>query len=490
MSCLQDFVYLQCKTLQITEMISKPEAYKGPSLFSGLDDMLDMSHPLCKLAQVIDWRSFEEAFEPLYCADNGCPAKPIRLMVGLLLLKHIRNLSDEIVVEQWRENPYYQYFCGMTQFCTESPCASTELVVFRKRIGVEGVELILKESIRVNDNDSDHHKGRGRKPEQEQTAFIDSTVQEKNITFPTDTKLLIKIVEWAIKVAHREHIILRQTYRREVKELKRIMRFRGKAKNKKAVAKADRRLCTIAGRLCRELDRKLPADSLWRERLAISLKFINGEKLDGHKIYSLHEPDVVCIAKGKDHVKYEFGNKVSIVRRFDGLIIGALSFRNEYDGHTIDASMEQVHRIYGHPIKILAGDRGYRGQKKCGDTLVMIPDTPQPDDSEYQKRKKHKLFRKRAGIEPVIGHLKKDHRLSRNYYKGLFGDSINVMLAAAAFNFKRAMRLLFVLIRNILGAIFLPTRWPLLCRIAEISPYKIIGMLSAVAMPGGSKGVR
>lgn len=162
----------------------------------------------------------------------------------------------------------------------------------------------------------------------------------------------------------------------------------------------------------------------------------------------------LCISKGKDYKKYEFGNKVSIVRTWNGLIIGALSFRNEYDGHTIDKSMEQIKRIYGRSIKTLAGDRGYRGQDKCGDTTVVIPGVPKATDSAYAKSTKHKLFRKRAGIEPVIGHCKSDHRLNRNFYKGLFGDSINVMLAAAAFNFKRAMRALLSLFEMLMKSLY------------------------------------
>lgn len=205
--------------------------------------------------------------------------------------------------------------------------------------------------------------GRGRKSDKEQTAFIDSTVQEKKVTFPSDSKLLNKIIDYCHKVAKAERIKVRQSYAREVQGLKLTQRFRGKSHSKKKVVKADRRMRTIAGRLVRELLRELSSDSKCREHLELCLSFVNGELLDGHKIYSLHEPDVFCICKGKEHKKYEFGNKVSIVRLWNGIIIGAMSFRNEYDGHTIDRAKEQEHRLYGRTIRILAGDRGYRGQK-------------------------------------------------------------------------------------------------------------------------------
>lgn len=148
----------------------------SPSFFSNLFDMLNQSHPLYQLADKIDWGKFETAFAPLYCQDNGRPGKPVRLMCGLLILKHVRNLSDESVVEQWSENAYYQYFCGMQEFSPSYPCNASEPVHFRKRIGESGLELILSESIRVNqeDDDRNHHD----------TAFIDSTVQEKNVTYP------------------------------------------------------------------------------------------------------------------------------------------------------------------------------------------------------------------------------------------------------------------------------------------------------------------
>ena len=427
------------------------------SFFWDLETMLDSKHQLFKLANMVDWSLFENSFAPLFCRDNGRPPKPIRLMVGLLMLKHLRNISDEQVVAQFTENAYYQYFCGMESFSIAAPCAASELVHFRHRIGEVGIELILKESIRINlaiedrkkeeDDRKNGKDGRGRKSDKEQTAFIDSTVQEKNVTFPTDSKLLNKIIGYCHKVAKAEVIKVRQSYAREIKELKLTQRFRGKSHSRKKVAKADRRMRTIAGRLVRELLRELPSDSIYREHLKLCLRFVNGELLDGHKIYSLHEPDVLCICKGKEHKKYEFGNKVSIIRLWNGIIIGAMSFRNEYDGHTIDRAKEQARRLYGRTIRILAGDRGYRGQKMSGDTKIMIPAVPKASDSAYMKARKHEMFRKRAGIEPVIGHCKSDHRLGRNFYKGLFGDSINVMLAATAYNLKRAMRALLCLFR-------------------------------------------
>ena len=412
------------------------------SLFSSLDDLLNQQHPLYKLSHKINWRTFEEAFTPLYCSDNGRPAKPIRLMCGLLILKHLRNISDESVVEQWSENAYFQYFCGMQEFVPSFPCNASELVHFRKRIGEKGIELILSESIRVNNDKSDEeHHG---------TAFIDSTVQEKNITYPTDAKLHKKIIAKVLKLANGLNLPLRQSYTFVLKGIYRDQRFRNHPKNRKKALKADKRLRTIAGRLVRELKRNLGEDRSYDELLSLFEKILLQRRNSPHKIYSIHEPDVQCISKGKELKKYEFGNKVSIIRSATGVILGACSFRNEYDGHTIEKSLEQVQRLTGKNIKRLTGDRGYHGKKEVNGTEILIPDTPKAKDSYYQRKKKHKLFCKRAGIEPTIGHLKSDHRLGRNFYKGLFGDAINVMLAAVAYNFKRAMRLLLGLIQKIL----------------------------------------
>ena len=435
-------------------MITKPHI--TPSLFSSLSDMLNQSHPLYKLADKIDWAKFDTAFAPLYCQNNGRPAKPIRLMCGLLILKHLRNLSDESLVEQWSENAYYQYFCGMQEFVPGAPCASSELVHFRNRIGEKGIELIFQESIRVNNEEDDdrHHD----------VAFIDSTVQEKNITYPTDAKLHKKIVRKVLGIVHDLGLPLRQSYTFVLKRIYRGQRFRNHPKNRNKALKADRKLRTIAGRLVRELKRNLGEYSLYNELIDRFEAILAQRRHSGKKIYSIHEPDVQCISKGKEHKKYEFGNKVSIIRSATGIILGAQSFRNEYDGHTIEASLAQVERLTQRKIKILAGDRGYRGKKEVNGTQILIPDAPKPSDSRYQKRKKHKLFCKRAGIEPTIGHLKSDYRLGRNFYKGVTGDAVNLLLAAAAYNFKRAMRaLLFLLkiIREMLRERSLMNQFPL-----------------------------
>lgn len=290
-----------------------------------------------------------------------------------------------------------------------------------------------------DDDDGRHHD----------TAFIDSTVQEKNITYPTDAKLHKKIVKKVLGIVKKLGLPLRQSYTFVLKKIYRDQRFRNHPKNREKALRADRRLRTIAGRLVRELKRNLKENHDYDKLLRLFETVLSQRRNSRKKIYSIHEPDVQCISKGKEHKKYEFGNKVSIIRSATGIILGAISFRNEYDGHTIESSLAQVERLTGRKIKVLAGDRGYRGRKEINGTKIMIPDVPKKSDSRYQKLKKHKLFCKRAGIEPTIGHLKSDYRLGRNFYKGVVGDAVNVLLAAAAYNFKRAMKALWCMLHKI-----------------------------------------
>lgn len=411
-------------------MLAKKAVDNGPSLFySSLSVMLNQRHPLYILSHQVYWSVFEEAFARLYCADNGRPAKPIRLMVGLLILKHLRNVSDESVVEQWAENNYYQYFCGELNFVPTVPCEASELVHFRHRIGEAGIELILRESIRINGRDAE-----------EQDVSVDTTVQEKNVTYPTDAKLHRKIISKCQAISNRNNLKQRQSYTFTLKRLGIDQRFRNHPKNRGRARKADRKVRTIAGRLVRELERNLPPGAYAKE-IGLFKRVLAQKRADKNKVYSLHEPEVQCISKGKEHKKYEFGNKVSVIyTQNTGVIVGAMGFRNEYDGHTLEPALKQHERLTGSQAKSATVDRGYRGRSKIGETEIA---TPKPFNSKkltrYKQTKLRKSFKRRAAIEPVIGHLKADHRLGRNFYKGIFGDNINIMLAAAAFNFKRMM---------------------------------------------------
>jgi IS5 family transposase len=182
-------------------MIPKKQPRNTPFLFSDYETLLNHKNPLFILANKINWQIFEDAFLPLYSKDKGRPGKPIRMMVGLLILKHLRNISDESVVEQWSENMYFQYMCGEVRIAAGAPCEASELVYFRKRIGESGIELILKESIRINEDDA-----------QDDDVMVDTTVQEKNITFPTDDKMFKKIIRACWKIASINGIKLRQSY--------------------------------------------------------------------------------------------------------------------------------------------------------------------------------------------------------------------------------------------------------------------------------------
>ena len=399
-----------------------------------LESFIDMNHELVLLSKQIDWAEVESDFAEYYCADNGRPSIPIRTMAGMMLLKNIYNLSDEGVVARWVENPYMQYFTGENVFRKRPPMDPIDMTKFRKRIGEGGAEKILRISLMVNAEEV-------TEKELEQV-MIDSTVQEKNITFPTDAKLYRKIIERVQKMSEREHIKLRRSYTREVKALKLKIRFMNHPKRKKEGLKAVRRLRTIAKAVVNDISRKMSdvQMSFYRKDIDLYLRVIRQERGDKDKVYSLHEPEVECISKGKEHKKYEFGNKSAIVKTGSGLIVGALAFHgNPYDGHTLPAHLEQVRRLTGHTPKEALTDRGYRGKKRVGVTEISIPSSGTPGQSYYQKRKARKKFCRRAGIEPVIGHLKSDHRMIRNYLKGTLGDAINTMMAAAAFNMRHWM---------------------------------------------------
>ena len=422
---------------------------QGHFLYQDLLEQLNPKAPLLLLAKKIPWESFEREFTPLY-ANRGRPAKPIRLMVGLLLLKQIENLSDERVVDAWVQNPYFQAFCGMEHFQWKFPCSPTDLVHFRKRIGEAGVEKIFQASVSLHG-----------KAALERDVVIDTTVQEKNITFPTDTKLRVKVMTRCWRLASSENIVLRRSYRRELKKALRVIRFSKSIKDKKKVVSAKRRVKTMVNALLRDLSRKLPESvrNARHEELERYRKVVNQERKDTGKIYSLHEPQVCCISKGKEHKKYEFGSKAAIaMTKTNCIIVGAKSFANEYDGHTLQGLLAQVEAMRGNEPEAAFCDRGFRGRKRVGKTTIQLPEVPSGKATDYEKRKARHNFGRRSAIEPVIGHLKNDFRLARNYLKGAIGDSINLLMAAAAFNCKKWMN---IVAEGLLFVLF--TLWAMVC---------------------------
>lgn len=392
-----------------------------------LKEFIDLNHELVLLSQKIDWKSLENEFTSLY-SNTGAPAKPIRLMVGLLILKQVYNLGDETVIPTWISNPYMQYFCGEAHFQWKMPCDPSDLVHFRKRMGAKGIEKILAQSVLIHGSSA-----------QSDEICIDTTAQEKNITYPTDVKLHVKIIKGCQKIASKENIIQRQSYLRTTKKLLLQNRFAHHPTKRKLARKAQRKIKTIAGRLVRELDRKLSVESIkgYQQQLAIYKQVLKQNRHDSNKIYSLHEPEVACIAKGKIAKPYEFGSKICLaITKHSNIIVGALNFTgNPHDSKTLESILDQHELLTGKRAKAAIVDRGFRGKKIVNGTQIILPDNGS-NKSNYEKRKSRIQFRRRAAIEPIISHVKYNHRMIKNYLKGVQGDQINSMMAAAAFNFK------------------------------------------------------
>ncbi|WP_294236692.1 IS5 family transposase [uncultured Chryseobacterium sp.] len=411
---------------------------KQPELFRPmLVDFIDDNNELVLLSNKIDWDYFEKEFSPLY-STTGNPSHPIRFMVGCLLLKHLYNLGDETLASAWIMNPYMQYFCGRVFFEHKFPCDPSNFVHFRKRIGKNGIEKIFSYSVSMHD----------AKTNISNFVLSDTTVQENNTTFPTDAKLCKKVIDYCNKIAENQGVKQRQRYTKVSKQLVRNT-YNGKhPKRAKTARKSQRQLKTIALRLIRELERKLTSvqKEFYKETLSFYTKVVTQKRTDKDKIYSIHKPFTRCIAKGKAHKQYEFGNKVGLITTANKgrkIILGIKSFlQTPYDGHTIEPLLEQMENSGQRLPKELVYDRGGRGKSEIKGVKISIPSTPRKSDTAYQKQSKRKKFRTRAAIEPIIGHLKTNFRLAQNYFLGESGPQINALLAATAWNMKKMMEIL------------------------------------------------
>ncbi len=409
-----------------------------------LEMVLDPSQELYRLAAVIDWVALEAEFGKLYCPDNGRPGVPIRLMAGLHFLKHVYALSDEEVVRHWVQNPYDQYFCGEEYFQHKLPINPSQMTKWRKRIGEAGCEKLLKLTIDA---------GKRTKTISERSfekVIVDTTVQPKAVAHPTDARLYRKVHAAMISIAKSECVDLRQSYTRTVRnEFSQHARY-AKAKQFKRARKVQKHLKTLAGRVLRDVERKLSDEGYTKHRgtLLLSELLLTQKRKTKNKLYSLHAPEVECIAKGKAHRPYEFGVKVSLaVTHKEGFIVGIQSCPdNPYDGHTLDGQLDQVHRLTGTIPSLTFVDKGYKGHGIPEErSRVLISGTRKLGDTLKRQ------LRRRSAVEPEIGHMKSDGLLGRNFLKGMEGDAMNALLCGAGHNLRKILARLRALLRLLLG---------------------------------------
>ena len=404
---------------------------------SRLDQIINMKHELVRLAQVIDWPVLEARFGSVYSDGPGMPPLPTRLMAGLAILKHTFDLSDEEVCARWVENPYFQYLCGEEFFCHEPPFDRSSMTRWRQRMGEERISALLSESLSIAVRTG------AMKPQDTRRVIVDTTVQPKNVMFPTDAKLIHRARERLVRLARKTGLDLRQTYVRVGKRaLIKHQRY-AHAKQYKRANRALRTLKTYLGRTIRDIERKSAGNEdlerVFRWPLyQASAVLEQRQRQRGRKIYSLHAHEVECIGKGKAHAPYEFGVKASIATTLNRSKGGQFALHakalpgNPYDGHTLASVIPDMERTIGNQIDRILADAGYRGHNASDSHRFRV-------FTAGQKRRVtpaiKRQMRRRSAIEPVIGHIKAEHRMDRNYLAGEQGDAINVILAAAGYNF-------------------------------------------------------
>lgn len=404
-----------------------------------LEDIIDPRHELVALADRVDWQWLEEQVSPLF-AECGRPANPTRLMVGLHILKHLDGISDEEVVARWRENPYWQAFCGEEHFQHRFPIERSGMTHWRQRLGADRLEALLQESLRVA------HEAKALKIRDLERVVVDSTVQPKNVTHPTDWKLLRRAIVELGKMAKKNGVPLRQSYVRVSKALEIKAGRYAHAKQFGRMNRSIRKLKTYLGRLERDIRRKIEGEeeleAVFAEALnkAMGLRFQKRREGAG-KLYSWHAPETECIGKGKAHKPYEFGCKVSVATTINAskgghFVIHCQALHGRpFDGHTLGGAIKDIKALSGVEPKRIYVDKGYRGHNHPKKLRVFKSGQKRGVIGVIKKE-----LRRRAVVEPVIGHMKSDGHLGRNYLKGREGDAINAILCGAGHNFRLLLR--------------------------------------------------
>lgn len=401
---------------------------QGRLFESRLSEQLNPNHELFVFSRLVNWRTLEENFADKFVAEVGAPAKPVRLVTGIMILQHMYGLSDEGVVRGWVENPYWQYFCGYDYLQWKFPIHPTTLTKWRNRVGVEGIEKVLELLV-----DSARFSGLVSENSLTKT-IVDTTVMPKAISFPTDSKLYLKAINELASFAAENGIKLRQTYKKLAPQASRRAGRYSHARKYKKAKKERQRLRRYLGRVLRDLLRKIDENEKLKRRAAPVLctmgRILMQERDDKNKIYSVHEPDVECISKGKAHKRYEYGCKASVVLTHkEGLALSVQAIHgNPYDGHTLKQSLEHAEKISGGRIEKAYVDRGYKGHKIKDCEIIISKSKSQVD------KKTWKEMCRRQSIEPHIGHMKSDGKLGMNFLKGKIGDQLNALLCGIGHN--------------------------------------------------------
>ena len=388
------------------------------------------AHALVKLADTVAWSRLEEVFGALYCDDNGRAALPTRLLIALHYLKYAYDLSDADVVAGWIENPYWQYLSGMQFFEHDPPLDPSSMTRWRKRVGEAGAEALLKETIAAG------LVLKAVTPAQLKRVNVDTTVQENHIRFPTDARLYDRARERLVKAARARGITLRQSYRRVGKRLLLLSSRYAHARQFKRAARCTKQLRTLLGRTLRDLARQVRApDGELEKLMQTSQRIFEQQRHERGKIYSVHAPHTECIAKGKAHKRYEFGSKVALAATSRGgwFVAARALHGNPYDGHTLSETLKQVERVAQRAPEQAHVDRGYRKHDYSGPIEVHV-------DRQRRGMIPKRLWRwmkRRAAIEPGIGHLKQEHRMDRNRLAGTLGDTLNAIFSATGMNFRK-----------------------------------------------------
>ena len=509
--------------------ISNNAQIQGNLVLPQLSSMLDSKNELYQLSNQIDWNSMQDQISVNY-SEKGRPSIPIRCLIGLQIVKFFKGLSDRAVLKEFEENPYVQYFCGFSEFQKSAPCTDATMSIFRKKIGASGAEVIFQESVNIHELDI-----------KSMNTIADTTVACKNITYPTDVKLLSKAAEYLHKIAKKHNIKLNNTYKHQINKLKKTLRFENTLRKTKEWRKSKSKLRTLIGRIYREIKRKMnieqcketqkqmdliqkvlnqtisdsyycqqhqtinnikqaikhycllkrylkelnisiptktenmfqsviqtlklkkptlkEAKSLFesiiklinntlksipndldvnfKQRITVISDYVSDVKKD-KKVYSLHEPQVRCITKGKPGKKHEYGAKASIVIDSETcIVIGTKIFHNNpYDGDTLEPTLQGIEEQFNCRPDQVTVDRGYKGCQANG-VKVIIPHSPKKGVTDEDKTELSKTCSRRSAIEPIIGHIKYDHRLHPVRLKGTLGDTINLSFSAAAFNLRK-----------------------------------------------------